>query len=82
MTEIFTNISPEVKEGIELIFFHAMSRHNPIEAVKILDDYTNNLNEEEAEFARFYFNMRLEQLLNERDEKSGQLENESNNIEW
>lgn len=61
MIELFPNISDEVKESAELIFRHAMSTSNPIEAVKILNTYTNILSEEEAEFARFYFNIRLEE---------------------
>lgn len=72
MEEIFTNIPDEVKQGAELVFNAALKTQNPIKIVRILDEYTKNcLNEEEQEFVRFYFNLRMEQIFND-----------SNNVKW
>ena len=73
MTELFNDILPETKKGLELVFDSAISNYNPVTVVKILDAYTNILNEKEQDFARFYFNMRMQQLLNESD--SNNMEN-------
>lgn len=66
MTEIFENISDEVKLGAELVFNAAMQSRDAIKMVKMLDDYTNNCaTDEDRNFVLFYFNMRMEQIDNE-----------------
>ena len=66
MTEIYSNIRNEVKEMGEFIWEIALAQQNPVFAAKFLDTATNycrNLyTEEEIEFLRFYFNMRLEMM--------------------
>jgi hypothetical protein len=44
-------------------------RHSSLPTiVKILNDYTNTcIDEEERDFVNFYFNMRMEQMLNGND---------------
>lgn len=66
MTEIFENISDEVKLGAELVFNAAMQSRDVIKMIKMLDDYTNNCaTDEDRNFVLFYFNMRMEQIDNE-----------------
>ena len=64
MQEIFENISDQVKEIAEIAWRLAISHNNPIEAAKFLNSVTNYydevLTEEEIEFLRFYFNMKME----------------------
>lgn len=64
MQEIFENISKNVKEIAEIAWRLAMSQSNPIEAAKFLNNVTNYyeqiMTEEEIEFLRFYFNMKME----------------------
>ena len=61
MTELFANISKDTKKWAQLFFDYAINNHNhnPALAVKILDAYTNNLEGEDKDFTRFYFNMRM-----------------------
>ena len=66
MKEIFTNISNEIKQGAELVFNGALNTHDPIKMLEILNEYTNACsNEEEQDFIRFYFNLRMEQMFND-----------------
>ena len=68
MTEIFTNITDDMKLGAQLIFDSAIKNNNPIKMVEILNDYTEHCaTEEEREFVAFYFNMRMRQLIDESD---------------
>lgn len=63
--EIFTNISDTLKQRTEFIFNIALKQNNPQSIVKILNNFTNTcINEEEKQFVEFYFNLRMEQLLN------------------
>ena len=65
MEEIFADISEQSKISAELIFNNAI-KNNPATAAKILDNYVNCCpNEREREFANFYFNIRMRQILNE-----------------
>lgn len=66
MTEIFTNISSQLKDQAAFIFEMAMRQKNIVQAINVLDDFTR-LHEDEAEreFIEFYFNSRMEQLHNE-----------------
>ena len=66
MTEIFENIPDKVKESAKNAFEVALLLPTPMATVKFLDEYTNSCqNEEEQDFVRFYFGMRMEQMLNE-----------------
>lgn len=66
MVEIFSNIPEQVKQGAELIFNAALKTHDAIQMTTMLNDYVNNcIDEEEREFINFYFNLRMEQMLNE-----------------
>lgn len=66
MVEIFEDIPQRVKDQAELIFELALLQPNFISAVKILNDYTNIcVDDREREFVEFYFNMKMESLLNE-----------------
>ena len=40
MTEIFTNISDDVKEKAEIMWKIALAQSNPVKAAKILNDFT------------------------------------------
>lgn len=66
MIEIFTNIPEEVKRQTELVANFIFSNFEPEAGLKFMESYiTSCENEEEKDFIRFYFNMRMEQLLNE-----------------
>ena len=66
MNEIFTEIPAFVKKQAKMVFDLAMLQPSFIDAVHMLDNYTNScVNPEEKEFCDFYFNMRMEQLKNE-----------------
>jgi len=72
MTELFTEIPEEVKTNAKFIFDLAMIQPSLLDAVKMLDSYTNScINQEEKEFCDFYFNMRMEQLKNESNPNIG-----------
>ena len=62
MEELFSNIPDKVRQDAELIYNMIKNIKNPLQAVKILNDFTNLFSDEEArDFLRFYFNMRMEQ---------------------
>ena len=64
--EIFANIPEEVREQTRLIANFIFSQLDPEAGLKFMESYIASCdNEEEKEFIRFYFNMRMEQLLNE-----------------
>ena len=66
MIELFTNVSDEAKEIAELSWQIASIQKNPLEAANFLANatlyYSNILTEEEVDFLRFYFNMKLEMM--------------------
>lgn len=66
MVEIFTNIPEEVKEQTRLVANFIFSKLEPESGLKFMESYISSCHdEEEKEFVRFYFNMRMEQILNE-----------------
>ena len=66
MIEIFEDISQEIKDQASFVFEMALLQPNLLSAVNVLKNYTNTCrNEREKEFVEFYFNMRMENLLNE-----------------
>ena len=66
MQEIFENVSDEVKEIADVAWRLALSQKDGVSAAKFLDNITNYydkiLNEEEVDFLRFYFNMKMEMM--------------------
>ena len=65
MEEIFADISDEVKYGAKLVFDSAIKTKDVIQMTNILNNYVNNCpNEEERTFVHFYFNLRMEELIN------------------
>ena len=64
MTEIFTNISDDVKEKAEIMWKIALAQSNPVKAAKILNDFTEyyrkRWTEEEVDFLQFYFQTQME----------------------
>ena len=66
MTELFPNISKEVKETAEIAWRLAISQNNPASAAEFLNNiteyYSRTYSEEEIEFLRFYFNMKMEMM--------------------
>lgn len=68
MIEIFENVPERAKKQAEFIFDMAIRHSSLPTIVKILNDYTNTcIDEEERDFVNFYFNMRMEQMLNGND---------------
>ena len=66
MTEIFTNISDEVKEIGRQAWNIVLMQEHPDNAAEFLNNiieyYTNILSEEEIEFLQFYFQMQMEMM--------------------
>lgn len=66
MQEIFENISDQTRQLAETAWTIAMAQDNPIKAANFLNTVTNyydqRMNEEEIEFLRFYFNMKMEMM--------------------
>ena len=67
MEELFSNIPEQSRKNAEFIVEMALRQKNITSAVKVLNEYTNSCtSDEEKEFVEFYFNMKMEQMLNER----------------
>jgi hypothetical protein len=66
MTEIFTDISEDIKNYADFTWTLAMSKNSLDEAVEILNNFTNFYRTfgtpKEVEFLQFYFNMRMEMM--------------------
>ena len=66
MIELFTNIPEEIKIQTELVANFIFNNFGPEPGLKFIQSYISSCqDEEEQDFARFYFSMRLEQLLSE-----------------
>ena len=66
MIELFPDIPEQVRKNAEFMFEMALKQKNILSTIKVLNEYTETCSsEEEKEFVEFYFNMRMEQLLNE-----------------
>ena len=69
MTEIFTNISSNVKSTAEAAWNIAAAQKEPGAAVDFLNNfikyYSHLYDEEEMNFIKFYFNMKMEELKNQ-----------------
>lgn len=66
MTELFTNVSKVAKDIAELSWKLASVQKDPLHAANFLDNitnyYSNLLTEDEIEYLRFYFNIKLEMM--------------------
>ena len=66
MEEIFKNVSDSVKGIASTVWSLAMAQDNPIKAAEFLNTATNYydkmLTDEEIDFLRFYFNMKMEAM--------------------
>lgn len=67
MTELFPNISDELKGIAETGWNIAINLNNPVKAAEFLDNLTNYYrammrSEEDIEFLQFYFNMKMEMM--------------------
>ena len=66
MTELFPDISQQVRDYAAFIWNQARQKQSPIEAVALLETATRNFEsaglEEEADFLRFYFNLQMEMM--------------------
>ena len=66
MEEIFKNVSDWVKGIASTVWSLAMAQDNPIKAAEFLNTVTNYydkmLTDEEIDFLRFYFNMKMEAM--------------------
>lgn len=66
MVELFTNIPEEIKIQTELVANFVFNNFEPEAGLKFIQSYISSCqDEEEQDFIRFYFNMRLEQLFKE-----------------
>ena len=67
MTEIFENISDDVKDKAEVIWQIAIAQPTALAAAEYLHGMTEYFKkrwtEEEVDFLRFYFNMKMEMNL-------------------
>ena len=68
MTEMFTNVRDDVKKIADLAWKVALAQNNPADAATFLDNVTNfykhYYTEEEIEYLRFYFNVKMQTELN------------------
>ena len=66
MTELYPNISDEVKEIAQTAWRIALAQKNPLDAAGFLNNvtnyYSNTLTQEEIEFLQFYFNIQMEMM--------------------
>ena len=66
MTELFSEISQDVKDTAEIAWRLAVSQTNPVSAADFLNNiteyYRQIYSEEEIEFLQFYFRMKLEMM--------------------
>ena len=66
MTEIFKDISDEIKQLAEGAWAITLAQESPIKAAEFLNNvtnyYTNILTEREMEFLQFYFQMKMEMM--------------------
>ena len=64
MTEIFADISDDVKQKAEIMWKMALSQPNPVRAAELLniltEYYRKRWTEEEVDFLQFYFQTQME----------------------
>ena len=67
MTELFTNVSDEIKQAAEVGWTIAMGQSNPADAAEFLNNLTEYYRtlmrpQEEIDFLQFYFNMKMTEM--------------------
>ena len=71
MTEIFNDVSDEVKRIAEITWNIAYNKENPTSATIFLDTcfsyYSKILNEQDYNFIKFYIGLKLEEMKNASD---------------
>lgn len=66
MIELFPDVPERIKQQAKFIADLAFQKTNPAQIVTILNEYTSSCySKEERDFCEFYFNLRMEQVLNE-----------------
>lgn len=69
MTELYEDISDELRSIAQTAWDIAFAQKTPMEAAEFLNTvtnyYNNTLTEEEVEFLQFYFQLRMEMMKNE-----------------
>lgn len=65
MVELFSDIPQEARDRAKFWVDMSLRQSTLIQAAKMIREYINScVNEEEADYADFYFNVRMEELLN------------------
>lgn len=66
MTELYPNVSEDVRNIADVAWKLTISQPSPFEAATFLNNVTNyysgQLTEEEVEFLQFYFTLRMEMM--------------------
>lgn len=63
MIELFTELHPEVKDGIRTFIDSILKDFQLLDAAKIINEFANSCtDEEEQNFIDFYFNLKLEEM--------------------
>lgn len=66
MIELFADLPKEVKRKTELIIDFIISHFEPQQGIDFIVNYANSCSDEqEKQFIKFYFSLRMEQILNE-----------------
>ena len=66
MKELYANVSDSIKTLTHYWVELALQQKNPMDGAKMISNLVDACStEEEKEFVDFYFNLKLEQLLNE-----------------
>ena len=65
MKEIFEDIPQYVRDRAKFWVDLALTKNNPLEGIQMVAEYANSCeDEDEKDYVDFYFNMRLEELIN------------------
>ena len=66
MIELFPDISENMRKKTKFWVDLALCNHNLYEGLQLISEYVNRCKtEREKEYVDFYFNLRLEQLIDE-----------------
>ena len=65
MIELFTDISPFIKQQLERVVNLAIDSMELKEGAALIADFAKTRPDREQDFIDFYFNLRMEQMKNE-----------------
>lgn len=65
MIELFTDISPFIKQQLERVINLAIDSMELKECAELIADFAKTRPDREQDFIDFYFNLRMEQMKNE-----------------